>query len=168
LVHAAARLRILGRQVVACERVIHIANDCRRFVDRELAVPQDRHPLERVQREVARRVHLGFEVMKGVRHLLMGQDDAGHLHVNAARKTEQGDIGHGGLQAGISLGSAWERDIPPQSLGRRTGDVQRLGECLGKSRATAMGPDNGQIGVSVVQFNGSSKTFQNLPAVCWR
>ena len=109
MVHPRPLLRIVGCQPRAVERVVDIADDRRRLVHGEVAVPQDRHPVERVQREMAGAAHFRFEIVEAVRHLLMGQDDAGHLDVNAAWKAEQGDVRHWGLQAGAGFGFARER-----------------------------------------------------------
>jgi hypothetical protein len=59
------------------------------LIEREIAVPEDRHPLERVQCQLGRRVHLRFEIMEGVLNLLTSEDEARHLEVNAARKAEK-------------------------------------------------------------------------------
>ena len=94
---------------------------------------------------MARRVHRRFEVVKGVGDFLMGQDDAGHLHVNAARKAEQGDVRHWVLQAAASLGFT-VGDISPQALGPASGRSAVLGQMPWGGRATAFKPDNSDIG----------------------
>jgi hypothetical protein len=156
LVHAAPLLRIAGRQLRPVERVVDIADNRGRLVDEEIAMLQDRNPLERVQRDMARRVHLRFEVVEGVRDILVGQDDTGHLHENAARKAEQGDVRHWVLQAAASLGFA-ERDIPPQAFGPASGRSAVLGRMPWESRATAFEPDSADMGWSNSRINRAEK-----------
>ena len=134
LVHAAARLRIFRRQFVPVERLVDIGDDRGGLIHREIAVPQDRHPLERVQRDMARRVHFRFEVVEGVRHLLLRQDEPGNLDVGAAWKAKQSDFGHGLLHAAAGSGFRGGRvAFRHKPSARRTGEVQCLGECLGKA-----------------------------------
>ena len=93
-------------------------------------MPQDRHPLEGMQRDMAFRVHFRFEIVEGVRHLLMGQNDPGHLHIDTTREPEQRDIGHGLLHAASKLGIRGGSSIPPQSRPGKRDDMQCLGGCL--------------------------------------
>ena len=46
-------LRVAGREPARPKHLIYVTNDRAGLVQCEIAVPQDRHPLERVEREVA-------------------------------------------------------------------------------------------------------------------
>ena len=130
LVHARPLLWIGRCQLVALEGVIDIADNRARLIDRELAMAQDRYSFEGVQCDMAIRVHFHFEIVKSVRHLLMGQNDPGHLHIDTTREPEQCDIGHGLLHAAGKLGIRGGRSIPPQSRPGKRDDMQCLGGCL--------------------------------------
>ena len=126
LVHARPNLRIAGREPARPEHLIYVPNDRAGLVQCEIAVPQDRHPLERVQREVRRCVHLGFEVVKGVGDLVMCQDNARHLDIDAAWKAVQHNLGHRCLHAATKP-RPWLGTVPPQASARQAGEVQFLG-----------------------------------------
>src|SRR5215469_3581817 len=104
-----------------------------------MAVLQDRHPLERVEREVRRRVHLGFEVVKGVGDLVMGQDNARHLDIDATWKAVQRNLGHRCLHAAAKP-KAWLGTRSATALGPTSGRVAVLGRNALGNRATALGP----------------------------
>src|ERR1700745_856933 len=61
-------------------------------------------------------IHLGFEVIKGVGALVMCQDNARHLDINAAWKAVQRNLGHRCLHAATKP-RAWLGTVPPQALG---------------------------------------------------
>src|ERR1700757_3550541 len=89
-----------------------------------------------MEREVCRRVHLGFEVVKGVGDLVMGQDNARHLDINAAWKAVQRNLGHQCLHAAAEPKGGWE-PVPPQTLGPTGGRSAVLGRNALGNRATA-------------------------------
>jgi hypothetical protein len=88
LIHARPLLRIVGGELGGLEHLIDIAGDRGRLIKHEIAMAKDWHPVKRVQREMRGRAHLRFEVVEGVGHLFLGQDEARHLDVNAAGKAE--------------------------------------------------------------------------------
>jgi len=84
--------RVFGRESICCEHIVDIGDDRASLVDREVAVSEDRHPLKWVQSQMARCVHLSFEIVKRVDHLLMGQHQPWNLHIGAAGKAGTSDM----------------------------------------------------------------------------
>jgi hypothetical protein len=56
---------------------------------------QDRHPVERMQRQMPGRAHVGFEVVERVRHLLVRQHQPYDVHEAAGREPKNRDVSHG-------------------------------------------------------------------------
>jgi hypothetical protein len=86
LVHSRAALGGLWSQRRRRKHLFQIADDRACLVEREVAVLQDRHPVERVQHEMYRRTHVGFEVAECVRQVFVRQDQTRDLDESAAGK----------------------------------------------------------------------------------
>jgi len=71
------------------KNLVDIERDCRRLVNPEARVIQDRHPVEWVQRQVGRAAQFGFEIMKIERDLLMRQDEPDDVDKGADRKSQK-------------------------------------------------------------------------------
>jgi hypothetical protein len=73
LVHQRPVARLRGLQRRPREHLLEVGDDRARLIQHEVGVLEDRHAVERMQREVLGRTHVGFEVMERVRHFLVRQ-----------------------------------------------------------------------------------------------
>ena len=89
-----ARAHVLGLQRRAVERFVDIGSDRAGFVQREVAVLQDRDAVERMQRKMGGRTHLGFEIPECVRNLFVGERQSRDMDEGAAWESEDDDIRH--------------------------------------------------------------------------
>jgi hypothetical protein len=87
LVHAAARPSILRRQARPRKRLVDIGGNRAGLVDREIAVPQDRNAVERMQRQMLRLAHHGLKVVESVGHVLVSQHKSDDVDKRASRET---------------------------------------------------------------------------------
>jgi hypothetical protein len=94
LVHQRPVARLRGLQRRQREQLLEIGHDRARLVQHEVGVLEDRHAVERMQREVLGRAHVGFEVVEPVRHLLVRQHQLYDVHEAAGRKAENRDVSH--------------------------------------------------------------------------
>src|SRR3954467_14248227 len=60
LVHAGPAASGLGLQCRGWEHLLEIGYDGARLVEREIAMPEDRHPVEWMQRQMRGGAHFGF------------------------------------------------------------------------------------------------------------
>ncbi len=103
LVHARACPDIFGLQGRPFKRFIDIGRDCAGFVERKIAVLKDRDAIERMQREVAGRAHLRFEIAEAMGNAFMGEHQPDDMDIGAAWETKYDDVGHGGGFRGMNL-----------------------------------------------------------------
>ena len=94
LVHARAlpRARRPERRLVEC--LFDIGYDGARFIDREIAMLEDRHAVEGMQCEVSWFAHLRFEIPEGVGDLFMREHQPHDLNKSAAWKPEYDRVSH--------------------------------------------------------------------------
>src|SRR5262245_42603196 len=77
--------------------LLQIADDGARLVNREIAMPQDRHAIEGMERKMGRPTHLGFEIVERVGHVLVREDEPHDVHERAARKSVYDHSRHAAL-----------------------------------------------------------------------
>src|ERR1700730_2959707 len=94
LVHPCPALWRIRLQRGRRKQLLDIGDDGARLVEHEIAVPQDRHPVKRMQRKVLGRAHIGLEVLEGVRRLLMRQHQPRDVHEGAVREPENRNLSH--------------------------------------------------------------------------
>ena len=61
---------------------------------REVAMPQDRHPVERIQRENALACTSPFKIVEGVGRVLVGKDQPDDVDVGASREAVDDGVEH--------------------------------------------------------------------------
>src|SRR5215469_6273961 len=98
---------------------------------------------------MSRSVHLGFEVVKSVVDLVMCQDNARHLDIDAAWKAVQRNLRHRCLRAAAKP-KGWLGTGSATALGPTSGRVAVLGRNALGNRATALGPAS-KISAQVLQ-----------------
>src|SRR5215510_10229338 len=94
LVHERTVASSLRLQWWFLECFIYVGRDSTGFVDGEIAMLQDRHTIERMQREVCRLAHLGLKIPKRVRHALVREDEPDNVNIGTVRKTKHDGVGH--------------------------------------------------------------------------
>src|SRR5205823_571635 len=129
-----------------------IGDDRARLVEREFAVLQDRYAVERVQREMYRRTHIGFEVAECIGHVFVRQDETHDLDEGAAGKAEQSQFGHGFLS----------KRVCPQFTAE-TGSGREDACSPGKSRALTL--PEGLVGFSKRLFLRDADVLQEVKVV---
>ena len=139
LVHQRAALSGVRLQRRRRKNLLEIGDDRARLVEREIAMLQDRHPVERVQRKMGRGAHIGFEIAKIIGHAFVRQHQAHDVDKAAGGKAEQSQVGHGFLSNGVC----------PQ-LTAETGAGREDACPTGKSRSSA--PPEGLVGFSQSLF----------------
>src|SRR5262249_40471034 len=95
LVHAPPSADVARLQGWARKGLVEISDDGARLEKREIAVPQDRHAIEGIERQMTWFSHLRLQVMELVGHLFVGEDHAHDVDESAARKAVNDGIGHG-------------------------------------------------------------------------
>jgi hypothetical protein len=97
------------------ERLFNVVHDGACLVHGEIAVLEDRHAIEGMQRQVSWFAHLRFEVAEGVGDILVGKHHPHDLNKGAAWKSKYNRIRHFFLSPGF--GAAW-RPAPGDSHAR--------------------------------------------------
>src|SRR5258705_3096863 len=113
LMHPGALAQILWLKCGTDEGFVDIEDNRRGLVDAETRVIQDRHPVERVQRQMARAAHLRLEIVKIESDVLVRQDEPDDVDKGADRKAVDRDDGHG--QIAPELRSIRGRQAPARN-----------------------------------------------------
>src|SRR5262245_50516957 len=109
LVHERALSWACRAQGDVIERLFNIVHDGACLVHGEIAVLENRHAIERVQRQVSWFAHLRFEVAESVRDILMSDHQPYDLNKCAARESKYNRIRHlllptyGALGLGLTI-----------------------------------------------------------------
>src|SRR5262245_25947327 len=94
LVHAGPTRDVSWLQGQSRKSLIDIGDDGARLVECEITMPQDRHAIEGMERQMAWLAHLRFEVLEGVGHLFVGENQPHDVDECAAWKPVNDWIGH--------------------------------------------------------------------------
>src|SRR5262249_59386858 len=94
LVHASTTWDVYRLQGQPREGLVDIGDDGARLVHREIAMPQDRHPIEGMQYQMAWLAHFRLEIMEHVGHLFVGENQPHDVDECAAWKPVNDWIGH--------------------------------------------------------------------------
>src|SRR5262245_48065343 len=94
LMHARAIASILRLKRRFLECFVYVGRDSTRFVDCEIAMLQDRHTIEWMEREMCWFPHLGLEIPKRIRHAFVREDEPDNVNVGTVRKTEHDGVRH--------------------------------------------------------------------------
>src|SRR5690349_24873512 len=95
--HARSIAGAVGLQPRFRKDLLKISDDGARLINREIAMSQNGYAIERMQGEMGWFAHLGFQIMKPVRHLFVRKYEPHDVHERAARKAVYNEVGHTGL-----------------------------------------------------------------------
>src|SRR5262249_27711561 len=97
LVHARSIADTFWLQRRFGKGLVQIGHDGPRLVNREIAMLQDWHTVEGMQCQMAWLAHLRLQIMEGVWHLLMREDEPHNVDESAARKAVYDELRHAAL-----------------------------------------------------------------------
>src|SRR5262245_50559819 len=94
LIHTRPRADVLRCQSRPPEGFIDVRSDGASLVDHEIAVPEDRNAVERMQRQVFGLAHHRLKVVKLIRYVLMRQNQTDNVDIRASWKAVDNWISH--------------------------------------------------------------------------
>src|SRR5262244_3378869 len=95
MVHPSAVANVFGLQRRFGKGILQISDDGACLVNGEIIMPQDRHTIEGMEREVTGFSHFRLQVMERVGHIFVSEDQPHGVDKGAARKAIDDWIGHG-------------------------------------------------------------------------
>src|SRR5690348_17013150 len=95
--HACSIAGTVGLQRRLRKGLLEISDHGARLINREIAMSQNGHAIKGMQGKMGWFAHLGFQIMKPVRHRLMRKHEAHDVHESAAGKAVYNELRHTAL-----------------------------------------------------------------------